>query len=368
MLLKCFRVKNFKNFAKEFVFDFARTKDYSFNGACLKDGLVKDAIIYGRNAVGKTNFGLAMFDITYHLVDKQRHPRMLSNYLNADSEEGEASFQYEFASGSDTFLYDYRKTSATELSYERLQVNGKTVFSFNFLTEERDFSHLQEFGLSTLNWEFRDKGVSLLRYMANNLVLPAEHPVMQIMNFVDGMLWFASLGAGNYYVGFSSKVEVMTDFIIREGLVGEFETFLNQYGVDEKIKPMKNPDGSTSLYFVHKKLVPFSMASSGTASLMTFFYWYKHIQKITFLFIDEFDAFYHYELAEKIIQLLRDDIDVQAVLTSQNTALMANRFMRPDCYFILTRDRLVSLADATQRELRQGHNLEKLYMSGEFDA
>lgn len=56
------------------------------------------------------------------------------------------------------------------------------------------------------------------------------------------------------------------------------------------------------------------------------------------------------------------------ILTVSYTALMANRFMRPDCYFILTRDRLVSLADATQRELRQGHNLEKLYMSGEFDV
>lgn len=74
MLLKCFRVKNFKNFAKEFVFNFTRTKDYSFNEACLKNGLIKDAIIYGRNAVGKTNFGLAMFDITYHLVDKQLLP------------------------------------------------------------------------------------------------------------------------------------------------------------------------------------------------------------------------------------------------------------------------------------------------------
>lgn len=101
---------------------------------------------------------------------------------------------------------------------------------------------------------------------------------------------------------------------------------------------------------------------------MTFFYWYKHIKRISLLFIDEFDAFYHYELAENIVKLLRDKIPVQAILTSHNTSLMANRFMRPDCYFILTRDKIVSLPKATDRELRQGHNLEKLYMNGEFDA
>ena len=101
---------------------------------------------------------------------------------------------------------------------------------------------------------------------------------------------------------------------------------------------------------------------------MTFYYWYKQKAKITFLFIDEFDVFYHFELAEKIVSLLRDDMQMQTVLTSHNTALMNNRLMRPDCYFILTDERLVSLSEATQRELRQGHNLEKLYMSGEFDG
>lgn len=57
----------------------------------------------------------------------------------------------------------------------------------------------------------------------------------------------------------------------------------------------------------------------------------------------------------------------QKILTSHNTNLLTNRIMRPDCYFILTKDKLTSLANATKRELREGHNLEKLYMSGEFD-
>lgn len=368
MLLTYFSVENFKNFSNKFCMNFSDVKDYDFNTSCLKDDIIKDAIIYGKNAVGKTNFGFALFDITYHLVDKQKDPRISINYLNADSEKKEASFCYEFRDKENTFVYSYRKTDAVHLTYESLSVDGNLVFSFDFKDGNGDFSHLAEFGLNTLNWKYRDNGISLIRYMANNLSLSSDHPIMKIMNFVNGMLWFCSLGNGNAYVGFSSKLEQIPDFIIKEGYVAEFQDFLNKNGVNEHITKAINPDGSSSLYFKHKRLIPFSMASSGTNALMTFFYWYKHIKGISFLFIDEFDAFYHYELAENVVKLLRDKIPVQAILTSHNTSLMANRFMRPDCYFILTEDKIVSLPKATDRELRQGHNLEKLYMNGEFDA
>ena len=72
------------------------------------------------------------------------------------------------------------------------------------------------------------------------------------------------------------------------------------------------------------------------------------------MFIDEFDAFYHYELAESIVLLLEKMNQTQVILTSHNTNLLTNRIMRPDCYFILTRDRLTSFANATDRELREG--------------
>ena len=42
--------------------------------------------------------------------------------------------------------------------------------------------------------------------------------------------------------------------------------------------------------------------------------------------------------------------------------------MRPDCFFILNNTRLISIVNSTDRELREGHNLEKLYRSGEFDG
>lgn len=48
--------------------------------------------------------------------------------------------------------------------------------------------------------------------------------------------------------------------------------------------------------------------------------------------------------------------------------LMTNKIMRPDCLFILSsRGTLTALCDATERELREGHNLEKMYIRGEFE-
>ena len=86
------------------------------------------------------------------------------------------------------------------------------------------------------------------------------------------------------------------------------------------------------------------------------------------IFMDEFDAFYHFELAESIVAILEKMPNTQVILTSHNTNLLTNKIMRPDCYFILTKDKLTAIANATTRELREGHNLEKLYMSGEFNG
>ena len=58
---------------------------------------------------------------------------------------------------------------------------------------------------------------------------------------------------------------------------------------------------------------------------------------------------------------------MQTILTSHNTYLANNELLRPDCYFILNNGALTSFADSTQRELREGHNLEKMLRQGEFD-
>ena len=87
------------------------------------------------------------------------------------------------------------------------------------------------------------------------------------------------------------------------------------------------------------------------------------------IYLDEFDAFYHYEMAECVIKFFKKKYPrCQMIMTSHNTNLMTNRLMRPDCMFILSRGgTLTALCNATTRELREGHNLEKMYISGEFE-
>ena len=188
-----------------------------------------------------------------------------------------------------------------------------------------------------------------------------------MMKYVSTMLWFRNLDE-NRYIGYKSNTKDYLDFVFENDTLEEFQEFLYASGINDKLSVKTDPDGVKRLYIDSKVPMPFlKTASSGTRALYTFFYWYKTAQDVSLMFIDEFDAYYHYELSESIVKLLEKMTNTQVILTSHNTNLLSNRIMRPDCYFILTKDKLTSLVNATDRELREGHNLEKLYMSGEFD-
>ena len=93
----------------------------------------------------------------------------------------------------------------------------------------------------------------------------------------------------------------------------------------------------------------------------------KEKSVVSFLFIDEFDAFYHHELSEIIIEALKKT-GIQFILTTHNTSVMSNDLLRPDCYFLMYKDSIKSLAKNTTKELREAHNIEKMYKAGSFDV
>ena len=140
-------------------------------------------------------------------------------------------------------------------------------------------------------------------------------------------------------------------------------------GIECKLLLEKMPDGSYQLYFRHENgLLSFVRnASSGTLALVRLYQRLASVNKASFMYMDEFDAFYNYELSENVVKVLMERYpECQIVMTSHNTNLMTNRIMRPDCLFILSKYGLTPLSKATERELREGHNLEKMYIGGEF--
>ena len=166
------------------------------------------------------------------------------------------------------------------------------------------------------------------------------------------------------YDGFSESLEDLN-------AMADFEEFLNVMGIECKLTLRKLPDNQRELYFANDRLIPFfENASSGTLALVEI---YRRIvmagRGASLLYLDEFDAFYHYEMAENMICFFKKKYPkCQVIMTTHNTNLMSNKLMRPDCLFILsTEGKLTALCHATQRELREGHNLEKMYISGEFE-
>ncbi|MBQ2275909.1 MAG: ATP-binding protein [Lachnospiraceae bacterium] len=367
-MLKYFSVQNFKCFHDKVEFDFSDVRDYHFNEQCVKDKLLHNAIIYGKNASGKTNLGYALFDITYHMVDKNKVPSVYKNYCNADCEQDYAEFSYEFVFNNDTVCYKYKKKEVGVLLYESLYLNGMRLFEYDFENHIGDFTGIQEKVTDTLRFDEKFD-ISLVRYIVNNTILAEDSPIKKMVKFVSNMLWFRSLVGNNLYMGYQIGEKTITEYLIKNYLVADFEEFLHECGIEETLVTQKDPSGEEIIYIKRKKLLPFiDVASSGTIALAMFYIWFHEAEHISFLWIDEFDAFYHYELAEKVVQLLEEKIQCQSVLTSHNTNLLSNKIMRPDCYFILAHGKLTSIVNATPRELREGHNLEKLFKNGEFDV
>ena len=368
-MLERFKVENFKGFEHWLVMDFT-ARDYKFNELLQRNGLVNKAIVYGKNGIGKSNLGIAIFDVVLHLTDKERVPaKYLQNYRNLNSPDNKpVSFKYCFKFGNDRIVYEYQKLGSDFLVHEKVEQNGKTIIDYNFFGHKK-FVDPQLLG--SLRIDLIDNRLSVVKYIYRNKP-KSEIPLLsEMVEFCEGMLWYRSLSEGNSYSGFTNGGSLLDEGLYSSGKLKDFENFLRENGLEYKLDFVSR-NGIHQLVAVYGKgrKVPFSsVASTGTNALYLFFFWkISAFDKIKFLFIDEFDAFLHYESSENLIETLNKMTGFQSVLTTHNTDLMSNKLTRPDCCFVMTKGKITALCDATDRELREGHNLEKLYKSGEFDA
>ena len=367
-MLKRFEVVGFKTFENRVVFDLT-ARDYAFNPGLVQNGIVKNALVYGPNGIGKSCLGFAIFDIVSHLSDKKAlNPRYLAEYQNIGLRaEDPVMFKYVFSFEGDEVVYEYAKTAQKELLWERLEVGGNQLVKWDFMqTEDRDTSFFTQKGLRV---ELPDNKLSVIKYIHRNSPTGTVPALDRLMAFVDGMLWYRSLSDGNSYAGFTNgSSEIGAEICRLNGLAG-FQEFLRANDIVYELVSEKK-DNEMTIFIRNpqtgRKMSFNTAASTGTKSLMLFYYWsILSFEKLSFLFVDEFDAFFHYKTAAEIAKRLNQS-SFQSVLTSHNTYLMQNDLTRPDCCFIMSEGRVRCLPDCTKREIREAHNLEKMYQNGAF--
>ncbi len=368
-MLRKFRVSNFKSFEKDFELDLTNVNGYEFNKDSVKNGIVNSALIYGHNGVGKSNLALAIFDIIEHLTDKERLDIVYRNYLNAKSESNVAEFYFEFLLDSKIVVYEYKKSDYKTLVYERFLIENQELVYFDRSKNTEAIIRFK--GAETLKTTLENKELSVLKYIKNNTELENNddnNTFLSFFTFIEQMLYFRTL-LDRTNMGFEIGGKKIFEDIINNNNVEDFEDFLTKAGVECKLSVVSDLGKNTIVFDFGGKQLSFpDVASTGTSALKLFYFWYQSIKqksKVSFLFIDEFDAFYHHSLSALIVEKLKDT-GVQFVLTTHNTSIITNDLLRPDCYFLMSKKQIRSLAKCTPKELREAHNIEKMYKAGTF--
>lgn len=365
-MLTSFAVKNYRGFAKRICWDLTNPSNYAFNTYAIKDGIVKNGIIYGPNGSGKSNFALAIFDIENHLSQKWKKPDYYSNFVTAGHENELVEFEYRFRFDSDDLVYSYKKDKDGKLIAEKLTFNGDLIFDNN----GDDLFICNEFPMDS---NAKDKlrqnsnGLSLVNFLTATYPLPNNHYLLDLKKFADTMLWFKSLDKREF-IGLDTNASFLEEEIIKLELVNDFKKFLKNVSGQVFEFAMPSEGDKIIKCVINGAQIPFSrIASTGTISLQVLYIWLKKMGRASFVFIDEFDAFYHFRLAYEVCKKLFE-LPCQVFLSSHNTYLMTNDLLRPDCNFILDHNLIKPLCDCTDKELRFGHNIEKLFRANAFSA
>lgn len=363
-MLAKFAVTNYRGFKDRIELDLSNPNGYEFHGFAIKNGLVKDLMIYGPNGSGKSNLGYAIFDVVNHLTQKNKQADPYANFSFAWNEQP-VVFEYVFMFDGVVMEYNYSKNNQGNLMTEALIANGIVQFDRK---EEHIFINEKLFPLQQSVKDdllAQANNVSLISYLRNVFPMSKEDPINKLFGFVDNMLWFRCL-QDRGYIGFEIGSTNLEEYIINHGLVNDFGDFVKVVSNQNLVFDTPN-SGEKAIYcLIDGNRIPLkSIQSTGTDSLKLLYYWLSKLSSASFVFIDEFDAFYHYELAFEVCNRLFSQ-DIQVILTTHNTALMTNDLLRPDCYFLIDGKQVKPLNKCTTKELRLGHNLEKLYRGNGF--
>lgn len=372
-MLKRFSVKNFKAFEDKVTLDLSSIGNYEFNKECISNGICKTALLYGKNASGKSSLCFALFDIVEVLTDKYVCHDVYKPYKHILHQDAPTEFEYEFKFDTDEVFYKYSKSDQSTLISEELIINQKQIFSYKKDLVAQDIAVNLE-GAETLKVSPDKLNISLCRFIKNNALLKnnLENSIFQkFFEFVENMLMICSFDQ-SCFIGYKkTPKDNLVKKIIENNNFEKLQQFFLEAEFTDKLTYKKNSLGEYNLFIQYDdKCLDFNdAASNGMKALLLIYYYLENKlnqdKRPSFVCIDNIDAIFSFELSYFIVNKFKS-YNSQVILTTYNTSNFSNDLLRPDCYFLCSKTKIVNANNATDKELRRGHNLEKLYRGGAF--
>ena len=306
-----------------------------------------------------------MFDIVYHLTQKAKKNDYYQNFVYGGNTSLIVDFEYTFKFDNKLINYQYSKNAFGKLVKESLIVNGKVIFKRNLNFLELDEKQFPINADAKRTLQINANNISIVNYLLTSYPFEKDHYLLTMRDFVDSMLWFRCLKV-NEFIGFDNVITILDEYIIKNKLIKDFAEFLLEISGQKFDFVDAKPTDKMLLCKIGNNVIAFDLiASTGTQSLQLLYFWLKKMGEASFVFIDEFDAFYHFKLSFEVCKRLFD-LDCQVFTSSHNTFLLTNDLLRPDCNFILKDNKIKPLYACTEKELREGHNMEKLFRGNAF--
>lgn len=367
MLLR-FSVSGYRGFDGPIEIDFTDKKNYQFGKDCVRGEVLDKIVIVGGNGVGKTNFGYALVDIITTVTGFTRDIGQMDArcFLNGYSRDGRAEFCYEFINRGSRIEYSYSKDSPASILSERLVVDRSTLFDYSVSDPASGTYDLDRLGLTTDDIIGVDGSASLIRICSERRRSSNDPSVEAVWRFARQALYYRAMWKKDEHIGLMDTDDDVEGYIIGNGYLGEFLDFLKDVGLD--CGDIRS-SGRELVIRTGEKDIPFADAASrGTMLMCRLFCWIKRCRDSeALIFFDDFDDMFHFATARAAIMKIISSNRSQCVFVTHNSGLITNDFLRPDCCFILESGKLSSLASRTEKDIRKGHNLEKMLRDGVFD-
>lgn len=379
-----FRVKNFKSIKDELEFSMETgekvraTHETRYNAFSInsRTKILKNALIFGPNASGKSNFLQALFTLNALVVLEVRSVTQKLPYDPFGTTKEATVFDISFIKSGTKYHYTIAY-DANKIYKEILVAKNKEVFN----REKVDKENLRD--NASLIFEYQAKNnkeaVEAYRWFAEDLIF--EDSGFQLSNET----LFETLHDSKKKEQFL-KILKYADFNIKD--VGILELPLSQNAIEfakQNIDDMQmreiflksQRELTLSLTHHDKNSGDFSLVlareSKGTQAAIRFILTMLTYDSGKVLLFDEFDASFHLELSQTFLTLINSVHQTnQFILTTHEAALMDFK-MRKDQIYFMDKDSngsstMYSLFDFKQYDNRNDVSFSKKYLAGRFGA